>query len=293
MKTENKNFIFNAVYQLLIYVFPLITIPYVSRVLGVNNIGIYSYTYSIVYIFMLLAQLGINNYGNREIARHRDDIIERSRLFLSIYTFQIITCFIMIVGYCLFLLSVEQNYSTIFYVQTIFLISVFFDINWFYFGLEKFKITITRNLIIKVLSVIFIFLFVKEKDDLWKYSLILAVATLLSQMYLFTILHKYVKFVKFSLIDVLSHIKGILVLFIPVVSFAVYRVMDKTMIGYFSSVTELGYYENAERIINIPISVITALGTVMLPRMSYLYNNDKRQFFGIAFFCIRLPSWCL
>ena len=120
MKTENKNFIFNAVYQLLIYVFPLITIPYVSRVLGVNNIGIYSYTYSIVYIFMLLAQLGINNYGNREIARHRDDIIERSRLFLSIYTFQIITCFIMIVGYCLFLLSVEQNYSTIFYVQTIF-----------------------------------------------------------------------------------------------------------------------------------------------------------------------------
>lgn len=288
MKTENKNFIFNAVYQLLIYVFPLITIPYVSRVLGVNNIGIYSYTYSIVYIFMLLAQLGINNYGNREIARHRDDIIERSRLFLSIYTFQIITCFIMIVGYCLFLLSVEQNYSTIFYVQTIFLISVFFDINWFYFGLEKFKITITRNLIIKVLSVIFIFLFVKEKDDLWKYSLILAVATLLSQMYLFTILHKYVKFVKFSLIDVLSHIKGILVLFIPVVSFAVYRVMDKTMIGYFSSVTELGYYENAERIINIPISVITALGTVMLPRMSYLYNNDKSEVNDVLFSSMKL-----
>ena len=288
MKTENKNFIFNVVYQLLIYVFPLITIPYVSRVLGVNNIGIYSYTYSIVYIFMLLAQLGINNYGNREIARHRDDIIKRSRLFLSIYTFQIITCLLMIVGYCFFLLSVEPNYSTIFYVQSIFLMSVFFDINWFYFGLEKFKITITRNLIIKVLSIIFIFLFVKEKDDLWIYSLILAVATLLSQMYLFTILHKYVKFVRFSLIDVLSHIKGILVLFIPVVSFAVYRVMDKTMIGFFSSVTELGYYENAERIINIPISVIAALGTVMLPRMSYLYNNDNSEVNDVLFSSMKL-----
>lgn len=275
MKTEHKNFIYNVVYQLLIYVFPLITIPYVSRVLGVSNIGIYSYTYSIVYIFMLVAQLGINNYGNREIARHRDNKIKRSHLFLSIYTFQVITTFIMIIGYCLFLLSIEHSYLSIFYIQLVLLISVLFDINWFYFGLEKFKITITRNLIIKFLSVIFIFLFVKEKDDLWKYSLILAVSTLLSQIYLFTILPKYVKFVKFSLMDVLSHFKGILVLFIPVVSFAVYRVMDKTMIGYFSSVTELGYYENAERIINIPISIITALGTVMLPRMSYLYNNSK------------------
>ena len=277
MKSENKNFIYNVVYQLLIYVFPLVTIPYVSRVLGVDNIGIYSYTYSIVYVFLLIALLGINNYGCRSIAQCRDNKDELSRQFISIYSFQLISSSISILAYIIFIATSDTKYTLISALQLIYLISVLFDINWFYFGLEKFKVTITRNLIVKVLSVICIFLFVKRRSDLWVYTLIMASAMLLSQLYLFTILHRFVFFVKVKVSDIFSNAKEIFVLFIPVIAFAVYRVMDKTMIGYFSSVTELGYYENAERIINIPISIIVALGTVMLPRMSYLIKTDSES----------------
>ena len=226
---------------------------------------------------MLIALLGINNYGCRSIAQCRDNKDELSRQFISIYSFQLISSSISILAYIIFIATSDTKYTLISALQLIYLISVLFDINWFYFGLEKFKVTITRNLIVKVLSVICIFLFVKRRSDLWVYTLIMASAMLLSQLYLFTILHRLVIFVKVKVSDIFSNAKEIFVLFIPVIAFAVYRVMDKTMIGYFSSVTELGYYENAERIINIPISIIVALGTVMLPRMSYLIKTDSES----------------
>jgi len=158
------------------------------------------------------------------------------------------------------------------------MISVFFDINWFFFGLEKFKITINRNIIIKICSIICIFFFVRETSDLWIYSFIMAGSVLVSQIYLMFHLKKYITYQKVTLKQMLSHLKGCLILFIPVLAYGIYRVMDKTMIGAISSVVELGYYENAEKIINIPISIITALGTVMLPHMSYLLKKADSEF---------------
>lgn len=161
MKSENKNFLLNVAYQLLSYVFPLITVSYISRRLGVDNVGIYSYTYSIVYMFMLAAMLGINNYGNREIAKVRDNRDELSRVFWSIYRLQLMVVGVVIVGYLSYLLLWCKAYKEIAAIQFLYLVSVGFDINWFYFGLEKFKLTITRNCIIKVLSLVLILCFVK------------------------------------------------------------------------------------------------------------------------------------
>ena len=100
MKSENKNFLLNVAYQLLSYVFPLITVSYISRRLGVENVGIYSYTYSIVYMFMLAAMLGINNYGNREIAKVRDDREKTSGLFWEIYRLQLLIVGCATIVYC-------------------------------------------------------------------------------------------------------------------------------------------------------------------------------------------------
>lgn len=275
MKSENKNFILNAIYQLLTYVFPLITVSYVSQNLGVDNVGIYSYTYSIVYMFMLVGMLGINNYGNRSIARVRDDREQLSKTFFTIYGLQVLITLFTIIAYIFYLIFFCNKYIDIATIQVIQLISVLFDVNWFFFGLEKFKLTITRNFLIKIGSMVLIFIFVKSSGDLWKYTLIMSISVLLSQLYLILNLHKYVTYSNYSLLESLSHFKSVLILFIPVLAFGVYRVMDKTMIGALSSVTELGYYENAERLINIPISLINALGTVMLPRMAYLLNNKK------------------
>lgn len=278
MKSENKNFIINVGYQLLIYIFPLITTPYVSRVLGVNNTGIYSYTYSVVNFFMLVAMLGMNNYGNREIARVRDNQKKVNRLFSSMYGLQLITTTATLVAYVFYLVFFCRKYREVAAIQSIFLVSTCFDVNWFYFGLEKFKMTISRNVLIKVISLILIFTCVKHRSDLWIYTTIMGGATLVSQLYLMAILHRYVHIELVARGEIFRHFKQVLVLFIPVLAYGIYAIMDKIMIGVFSNTVELGNYENAQKIISIPISVITALGTVMLPRMSYVLNNDKSRY---------------
>ena len=277
MKAENKNFIYNVMYQLFLYIVPLILTPYISRVLGANNIGIYSYTYSIVYYFMLFTLLGINNYGSRNIARLSNDKKKYSKKFWSIYYLQLFLGIIMLLLYNLLHIFIIKKYNIIFFINNLFLISAIFDINWLFFGLEKFKITVVRNAIIKIFSLILIFIFVKSREDLWLYTLIMGLGTLISQLYLFLILHKYVIYEKVTIKEIFSNLKDCLILFIPVLAYSIYRVMDKTMIGTFSSTLELGFYENAEKIINIPISLITALGTVMLPHMSKIDKNDIQK----------------
>lgn len=277
MVSENKNFLMNVAYQLLSYVFPLVTVSYVSQCLGVTNIGTYSYTYSTVYLFLLLGMLGINNYGNREIARVRDDKQACSFIFFSIYKLQLLTVGLASIGYVIYIQCIVSEYEKLFWLQAIYLFSACLDVNWFYFGLEKFKLTITRNCIIKVASLILILFFVRTEADLAQYTVIMAGSTFLSQLYLILILHRYIVNVHTTLHDSLHHLRGCCILFIPVLAFGIYRVMDKTMLGAMATVTELGYYENAERLINIPISIINALGTVMLPRMSYLLKNHSEE----------------
>lgn len=278
MQSEYKNFLLNVVYQVLTFVFPLITVPYISRVLGVENVGIYSYTYSIAYMFLLFGMLGLSNYGNREIAKVRDDRERTSERFSAIYSLQLIVNSITILAYVSYVLFFCREFLLIAELQIIYVASILFDVSWFYFGLEKFKMTITRNLLIKVISFVLIFMFVKGRDDLWVYALIMAMSTLLSQLYLFFNLRRYVYYRRPAVSQLKVHIKGVCLLFIPVLAYSIYRVMDKTMIGSLASVVELGYFDNAERLINIPIMVNTALGTVMLPRMAYLLANSEAKF---------------
>ena len=280
MKSENKNFLLNVVYQGLTLVFPLVTVPYISRVLGVDNVGIYSYTYSIAYMFMLGGMLGINNYGTRSIARVRDDRAATSAEFASIYCLQVVLNLIAVGGYAVYVVVFGAAYRTIALVQLIHVLSICFDVNWFYFGLEQFKVTIARNLVVKVLSLLLIFVCVRSAGDLWVYALIMAGSTLVSQLYLFALLPRRIDPRRPPARAVLSHLRGVTALFVPVLAFAVYRVMDKTMIGALSSVTELGFFENAEKIINIPVAVITALGVVMLPRMAHILADPGSDYQG-------------
>ena len=290
LKSTNKNFLYNVIYQVFIFIIPLITTPYVSRVLGVNNVGIYSYTYSIVYYFMLAAMLGINNYGSREIAKASNNKEKLSKTFFSIYFLQLICCSIMIILYIIVSGIYQYEYKSIMLIQLIYLISCVFDINWFFFGLEKFKITISRNIIIKLLSLILIFSFVNSRNELWLYTLIMSGSTLLSQIYLWFYIKKEVCFYRPTFNDIFTHLPECLVLFIPIISYSIYRVMDKTLIGAISNTIQLGNFESAEKIINIPISFITALGTVMMPHMSKSsdeeYTEKLRATFKLCFFFI-------
>lgn len=265
-----KNFIYNVFYQIMILILPLITVPYVSRVLGAEGVGIYSYTYSIVYYFMIVSMLGINNYGNRTIAKTRENKYELSKNFFSIYFIQIVMTMFMLLCYLVYVFIFLNKYKLVSMLQIIYLISVMFDINWFFFGLEKFKVTITRSTILKLLSLILIFLFVNDVNDVWIYTLILSGSTLLSQLILLPFLIKEIIFVKIKFSDVKKHIKPCFILFIPVIAISLYKIMDKIMLGLLSTIEEVGYYEQAAKIIDIPMGIVTALGTVMLPRISNL-----------------------
>lgn len=274
-----KNIVYNVTYQILILFLPLATTPYISRVIGAEGVGIYSYTYSIAYYFMLFAMLGLSNYGNRSIAAVRNDRIELSKTFFNIYGLQLVTTVTMVILYLLYIIFFVSDNLEIAYIQLLFIISTMLDINWFFFGLEQFKLTVVRNTIIKFLTVLSIFIFVKDINDLWIYTLIMALGTLLSQLILWPFIRGYIVWVRPTFKGIKSHFKSNLMLFIPVLAISIYKIMDKIMLGTLTSTTQVGYYENSEKIINIPISIISALGVVMLPRMTNLIATGDSESF--------------
>lgn len=280
MKKESsikKNFTYQMIYELLVFILPFITSPYISRVIGAEGLGIYSYSNSVAYYFVLFSLLGIKNYGNRAIAKSRDDQEELNNTFSSLYFLHLLISIFFCLAYIGYILIVKENqlYAAI---QLFYVLSGLFDISWFYFGIEHFKLTVTRNVIIRIINVICVFTFVKNSDDLWKYCLIMSLGQLISQMSLWLPLKKYVKFQKPSISEMRVHLKPLIILFVPAIAVSLYKYMDKIMLGMISSHSELGYYENAEKVINIPTTIIGSFGTVMLPKMSNLAagsDNDK------------------
>lgn len=275
MSSIKRNFSYNFIYQILTLGFSLITSPYIARVLGPEKSGIYSYTYSIANYFYLFAMMGVNNYGNRSIAMARDHKEELSRTFSGIYALQVVHAICASLLYMLYLCVIVKEDKLVAAIQLIYLVASTFDINWLFFGLEKFKLTVTRNIIIKLLTLIGIFLFVHDERDLYLYTLVMAGSYLLSTLALWPYVKRDVKLVRVSRQEIFAHAKPMFVMFIPVVAISIYNVMDKVMLGAICSKSQVGYYDYSERIMQIPTALISALGTVMLPRMSNLAKNGN------------------
>ena len=276
-KSIKKNYLYNLFYQLLIMVLPFITTPYVSRVLGANNIGIYSYTYSIVSFFILFGSLGISLYGQREIAFVQDDKKKYSKIFWEVLLLKTITLSISMIVYWITFVYGNNDYRIYYKILTLELIANIIDISWFFQGLEDFKKTVIRNTIVKILSIIAIFIFVKTKNDLIKYFVIYMLSTLLGNASLWFYLPKYIVKVKIRELNIFKHLKPTIMLFIPQIAIQVYTLLDKTMIGtIISDKSEVGYYEQAQKIVKTALTVITSLGTVMMPRIANTYSNGDK-----------------
>lgn len=272
-----KNFFYNSLNQILMILIPIVTVPYISRILGPENIGEYSYSYSIAYYFVMFIALGLSNYGNRIIASSKDNNSLLCKKFTSLYCMQITIGLVIVLAYVFYIVFFQKN-NFIFYIQLIYVVSALFDVNWFLFGLEQFKLTSIRNILIKIISLFLILTIVKDSNDLYKYTIILSCETLISQLCVWPFIFRYIRFVKIKMNDVLQHIKPNLVLFIPVIAVSLYKIMDKVMLGYMSNMTEVGYFESAEKVIKIPLTLITSLGVVMLPRITNILaktGNDN------------------
>ena len=180
-KSIAKNYIYNTVYQILQIIVPLITTPYISRVLGVDNVGIYNYTYTVAYYFVVVAQLGISLYGRREISIVRDEKDTYSLLFKQLVAIRWIAFAMAIAIYACFI-ELSSKYTTYYLIYLIYIIANAIDITWFFQAFEEFRIITIRNIVVKLLNTACLFVFVKSGDDLWIYILLYAVGEFLSQL---------------------------------------------------------------------------------------------------------------
>lgn len=276
MSSVKKNFLYNSMYQILTMIIPLVTTPYISRVLGPKGIGIYSYAYSIAYYFVIFVILGLNNYGNRTIAATKDNKLEMSKNFWNIYVTQFVLGIAAILVYILYSIFYSSN-PKVSIILGLYVLSSTFDVNWFFYGMEQFKLTVTRNTLIKLSSVAAIFIFVKSDKDVALYCFIMSLGFLLSQLIIWPFLIRQVVFVKPTWAEAKKHIKPNLMLFTTVIAVSLYKVMDKIMLGFMSEYSQVGFYESSEKVINIPIGFITALGSVMLPRTTHKVAKGGNQ----------------
>lgn len=275
MNSIKKNVIYQIVFRILTIITPLITSPIISRAFGAEGIGLYSATYTYVTYFTLFAMLGVENYGNRSIAAVQGNIKERSILFWNIYIVQFTSSVIAICAYLFSFIWIDSSRIILATVQGVWILSFLFDINWFYFGIEQFKITVIRSSIIKIITVILIAVLIHKPEDLLLYALIMSVGALTSQLVLWFCIPRYVVFIKPSLKNCTSHIKPIIKLYIPIIAISIFRLMDKSMLDILSNEENLGYYYNSDKIVNIPLGLVTAVSTVMLPRISNMLHNNK------------------
>ncbi len=270
-----KNYIYNTAYQLLVLIAPLITTPYVSRVLGATGIGIYSYAQSIATYFVLVGAVGTTLYGQREIAYAQNDRERRSEVFWEITIFRFIAVALCTIVY-VSIFGFGKEYSYVYRIFTVEVIATAFDISWFFMGIENFRLTVIRNTIIKVAGIILVFIFVKTPDDVAVYTACMTVPVLLGNISLWISLPKYLTKIPISSAGIKRHIKPAVILFVPQLATEVYVVLDKTMLGALASdMNEVGYYTQASKIVKIVLLLVTSLGTVMLPAMSAAFAQGK------------------
>lgn len=271
-----KNFGYSTAFQILNMITPIITAPYVSRVLGASGLGIQSYTVAIQMYFSLLVSLGTASYGARTIARQRNNKEQYSKTFWEIMLVKVLTSILCLSMWGILILLSDQ-YREFYVILTCGILATLFDISWFFEGLEQFKLTVIRNMIFKLLGVAAIFIFVKVKEDVGIYIGISAVSSLLASISLWLCLRSFLVKVSIKELNVFPHLRETIIYFVPTIATSVYTYLDKTLLGLIThSMVENGYYEQAEKIINMAKSVVfTSLNSVMSVRMSYLFSDNR------------------
>ncbi|MEH1646891.1 flippase [Pediococcus pentosaceus] len=269
-----KNYLYNASYQVFVLLIPLITTPYLARVLGPTGVGINAYTNSIIQYFILFGSIGVNLYGNRQIAFVRDDKDKVTKTFYEIFLMRVMTIILAYAAFLIFLMT-TGSYHVYYLAQSVSIIAAAFDISWFFMGVENFGVTVLRNFVVKIITLISIFAFVKSFDDLNIYITILSLSLLIGNLTLFPNLRRYIGKVKFKNLRVWQHLKPSMVLFVPQIATQIYLVVNKTMLGSMTSVQSAGYFDQSDKMIKMILAVVTATGTVMLPHVANAFMKGE------------------
>lgn len=270
-----KNYIYNTTVQVLNILVPFITVPYITRILGSEGIGIVSFAKSITTYFVLFGTLGIAIYGNRTIAYVKNDPNKRSEVFWEIFFSKCITAGISFSVYLIMVVYCNIEYPKVYFVYSLLILSALIDISWFFMGMENFRSILFRGLIIRCFTLCLVFVLIKEPNDYPLYAFIITGGTFLGNLALWFRVNKYINWKKIKIKNVLFHIKGLFILLIPSLAREVYAVLDKTMVGVFSTNTEVGLYTVSDRLVRTAYTIVTSMGAVMLPRISTLFTSSN------------------
>lgn len=270
-----SNFLYQASYQMLLILMPIITIPVVSRALGPSGLGTYQYVYSIVSYFVLIAGLGLQNYGVREIAIVKTDRDKLSKKFWELTFFNAIFSIMVLIVY-LIIIQFFQN-TFLFFIQGATVLSCLFDISWFFGGLEDFRKVTIRNFVVRLSTFLLILLFIRDESDLFLYFIIMSVSTLIGQMSLWISLKKYVDWKRVKFKECWQHFRPALNFFIARIAIQIYYNVSLTLLGIFSSMKDVGFFSNGVLLVMVSGSIVNSLNTVLIPRMSNMYGSDDED----------------
>ena len=280
-KSVKANYLFNLINSASQLLFPLITFPYASRIMMADGIGQVNFFQSIISYISLFTCLGIPMYAIREVAKVRDNPEKMTRITVEIL---LLHAFLTLLGYmavaviCLTVTKVQTDIPLFLLLSaTIFFTAI--GCEWFYQGIEDFKKIVIRNILVKIIGIVCIFAFVKTKADLPLYAVIYSLSLLLGNLSMWLTINKYIHFIPVHKLHIKKHIRPTLVLFFPQIAISIYTVLDRFMIGIITNNTiQIGYYEQAQKIVKLALTLVTSLSTVMLPRIAHLYvQNDQKK----------------
>ena len=275
--STRKNAAYNVAYRMFSVLLPLVTAPYLSRVVGTDGVGLYSDAWTMSEIFCLIGMLGLADYGVRTIAQVRDDRAELDRTFSGIWQMQLMVAGAALLAWLGYVFLAAGEEKTIALHLTMMSVSCLCSFDWCLMGLDQFKPIALRNTFVKLAAAACVFIFVKSIDDLWIYAFAWSLATLAGNLSCAATLKGKVTYRRVSLKESLIHLRPCAVLFISVMAVSIYRKMDKVMVFNIAGKDQNGLYENAEKIIYCLSGFISAIGTVMMPKVTHMLKNGETE----------------
>lgn len=273
------NYFYNFIGQILVLIIPLITTPYLARILLETGNGQIAFSETVISYFVIGASLGFSLYGQRQIARFQNDSYERSKVFYEI----VLVRFLFVISSCFLLLLTNSfslygySYRKLIYIYVLQVVAVAFDFNFFVQGLEDFKTIALRTVLVKIVSLIFIFLFVKESTDAWIYSLIYCLSIVFSNLLIVPKISKNVIKVKFNQLEFKKHLFPAFIIFLPTLSATIYSSLDKIMIRYLCENPDYhnGCYSQALKINQTMLVLVLVINSIMIARNSKLFQENN------------------
>ncbi len=280
-KSLKKNAFYSVLKVFLSLFFPLITFPYASRILLPEGIGKVNFANSIISYFIMIASLGIGGYATREAAKIRDDKKALTKLFKEIITINLVCC---VIAYILFFLSLFlipkfNAYHNLLLICSIKILFSVIGIDWVFTANEEFKYITIRSFFIQVFSLIYLFIFVKTKDDLIHYAVFGILTAVGCNLFNFFFVGKYLDFSYKPVLEIKKHLKAIIVFFGMTIVTSIYTMLDTTMLGFLSNDNQIGYYAASTKLSHMVLSMLTAITSVLLPRLTnYAQKKDNNSF---------------